>query len=114
MEESRFFHLFTKPKSDEHRIQELIDRYGEGATLKEIMEDVKNNSPYVNLPYVCPKCQGKGYLVREYNGYPAGLPDSGWVYEPAYDYSVCDVCDGMGYTETEVKPIVETKIVGYK
>lgn len=114
MDKDKFFSTFKKPKSDEIQIENLISRYGENTTLKEVLSDVKMRSPYRHLPYKCPKCNGQGYLVREYNGYPTGLPDSGWVYEPAYDYTTCDLCKGMGYTEKEMKPIIETKVVGYK
>ena len=114
MNKNDFFATFKKPKSDESQIQNLISRYGENTTLKEVLNDVKMRSPYTYLPYKCPKCHGQGYLVTEYNGYPTGLPDSGFVYEPAYDYKTCDLCKGMGYTEKEYKPITETKIIGYK
>lgn len=114
MNEFEFFATFKKPKADIEHIEELIKAYGENATLKDIHKKVSESSVYRNLPHKCPKCDGRGYIIREYNGYPSGLPDSGFVYEPAYDYSVCDVCDGLGWTKTKRKPIVETKIVGYE
>jgi DNA topoisomerase-1 len=52
----------------------------------------------------CPKCDGRGYIKCKYNGYPSGLPDSGWVYEEAFKDVKCDVCNGVGYTEKPMKP----------
>lgn len=114
MDKNKFFETFKKPKSDIKYVEDLISEFGSKTTLEEVLIQLIENSPYVHLPYKCPKCHGNGYLVREYNGYPSGLPDSGWVYKPAYDYTVCDVCKGMGWTEKELKPIIETKITGYE
>ena len=114
MDKDKFFSTFKKPKSDIIQIEELISKFGEDVTLKDVLEHVKSCSPYIHLPYKCPKCNGQGYLVTEYNCYPTGLSDSGWVYKPAYDYTTCDLCKGMGYTEKEMKPIIETKVVGYR
>ena len=114
MDRDKFFATFKKPKSDIEQIEGLVKKFGENITLGEVLNFVKTHSPYAHLPYRCPKCNGKGYLVREYNGYPSGLPDSGSVYEPAFDYSKCDLCDGMGYTEKERKPKFETKIIGWE
>ena len=113
MNKDSFFATFKKPKADIEQIEKLVSKFGGNVTLNEVLEYVKSHSPYVHLPYKCPKCNGQGYLVREYNGYPSGLPDSGSVYEAAYDYRKCDLCDGMGYTKKEMKPITETKIVGW-
>lgn len=112
MRKEEFFSTFTHPKKDQHDIQKLISKYGENATLKQVLEDIYAHSPYKYLTHKCPKCNGTGYIVKEYNAYPSGLPDSGWVYEAGYDYKKCDLCDGMGWTETERKPI--TKVVGYE
>ena len=114
MKESEFFAIFTPPRKEENKIKDLIRSYGGETTLNEVLNKIIQKSEYRFLPYKCPKCNGKGYLTKEYNGYPSGLPDSGWVYEPAYDYTKCDLCGGMGYTGKEMKPIVETKVVGYK
>lgn len=114
MDKNDFFATFTEPKSDQKEIVSLIERYGEDATLKEILEDIESKSIYRRYKYKCPKCEGKGYLVKEYNGYPSGLPDSGWVYEAAYDYRKCDLCNGLGYTEKEYKPKTVTTVIGYE
>lgn len=114
MTEDKFFRTFKKPKSDIEQIEKLIFQFGEKTTLGEVLDKVNKKSPYKHLKHRCPKCHGKGYTVTEYNGYPSGLPDSWCVYEAAYDYQACDLCDGMGWTETERKPIVEEKIVGYR
>ena len=114
MNRDKFFATFKKPKADIEQIEKLISKFGGNITLNEVLEYVKSHSPYIHLPYKCPKCNGQGYLVREYNGYPSGLPDSGSVYEPAFDYRICDLCEGMGYTNREMKPKFETKIIGWE
>ena len=43
----------------------------------------------------------QGKITVEYNGYPKGLPDSGFVYEAAYKSVECDLCAGEGYTREE-------------
>ena len=52
-------------------------------------------------PFVCPKCEGKGYNETDVNLYPAGLPDSGWVDDIHRLKLTCSLCDGHGYTEKE-------------
>ena len=90
----------------------LIHNYGPNTTLQEA-QDFYNKNKKLGY-YKCPKCGGKGYIVTEYNKYPSGLPDSGWVYEPGYDYKMCDLCKGDGYTLKQYKAKTETKIVGYE
>ena len=114
MDRDKFFSTFTPPKKDQHDIQKLISEYGENATLKQVLEHICSQSPYRFLKYKCPKCDGCGYTVKEYNAYPSGLPDSGWVYEPGYDYNVCNLCKGMGWTAREYKPKIQKTIVGYE
>jgi hypothetical protein len=80
----------------------LIHSYGPNVTLQEAQ--ARYNSKQ-KIGYKCPKCGGKGYIVTEYNAYPSGLPDSGWVYKPGYDYQMCDLCKGDGYTLKEYKQI---------
>lgn len=82
-----------------NQIKGLIDQYGEQATLEEILRRVQGNKVFK-----CPKCNGKGYVTTEYNGYPSGLPDSGFVYEPAFRQETCDLCKGDGYTSHKYKP----------
>lgn len=89
MRKEEFFSTFMHPKKDQHDIQKLINKYGENATLKQVLEDICGHSPYRYLTHKCPKCNGTGYV-----------------------YEKCDLCDGMGWTETERKPI--TKVVGYE
>lgn len=113
MTKEEFFYTFKVPMAELEEIEKLIKRFGEDATLCEIKEQIRKET-LSKYKFKCPKCQGKGYLVKEYNGYPTGLPDSGFVYEAAYDYKVCDVCKGIGYTEEEMEPIVKTEIIGYK
>ncbi len=62
-----------------NQVKELISQYGEQATLGEVLRKVQGNKVFI-----CPKCEGKGYITVEYNGYPSGLPDSGFVYQAAF------------------------------
>lgn len=80
-------------------IKGLVDRYGANTTLGKILTEIQGNKVHK-----CPKCNGLGYTEHEYNSYPEGFPDSGWVYQPAYKSVECDLCKGEGYTEHEYKP----------
>lgn len=62
--------------------------------------------------FLCPLCMGVGKIQQKYNAYPSGLPDSGFVDDWKYRNVHCNLCDGLGYTEKQLKPV--TKIVGYK
>lgn len=62
--------------------------------------------------HICPKCNGTGSVSIEYNAYPSGLPDSGWVEDIKTKIISCDLCAGGGYTEQKFEPV--TKVVGYK
>ena len=114
MDKDKFFSTFIPPRKNLNDIQELINKYGPDTTLKEVLDKVNESSPYRFLKYRCPKCSGLGYTVKEYNAYPSGLPDSGWVYEAGYDYDICNLCKGMGWTAREYKPKIKTTIVGYE
>jgi len=92
-------------------LETLIQKYGPDTTLSEAQKSYNEKK---NVGYKCPKCGGKGYIVKEYNAYPSGLPDSGWVYKPGYDYQMCDLCKGDGYTLIQYKPKIKTEIVGYE
>ena len=59
----------------------LINDYGDKATLSDILKIVADGRIYE-----CPKCNGLGYTVVEYNAYPEGLPDSCGVYEPGFKH----------------------------
>ena len=80
-------------------VKELVDAYGPDLTLGEMLKKIQGNKIHK-----CPKCNGQGFIRVEYNGYPRGLPDSGWVYEAAYKNVECDLCKGEGYTDREYKP----------
>lgn len=80
-------------------IVNLIADYGENATLKEVHAKIADGRLYR-----CPKCKGDGIVVIEYNGYPSGLPDSGFVYEPAFRNEECDLCQGHGFTKEQYQP----------
>jgi len=82
-----------------NEVKGLVDRYGADMTLGQVLIKVQGNKIYK-----CPKCEGKGFITIKYNSYPKGLPDSGWVYEPAYRDVECNLCNGEGYTDHEYKP----------
>ncbi len=43
-----------------------------------------------------------------------GLPDSGSVYDPGHEKHKCEICNGIGYTNREIKPVFDNpKIIGY-
>ena len=77
-------------------IIDLIKNFGEDTTLKQVL--------YSMTKYKCPKCNGRGKIKVEYNGYPKGFPDSGFVYEAAFKDIECDLCKGCGYTDKEYRP----------
>lgn len=80
-------------------IVNLIKIFGEDTTLKQVLLTVSGGRKYK-----CPKCNGAGKITVKYNGYPSGLPDSGFVYEAAFKDIECDICKGEGYTREEYKP----------
>lgn len=82
-----------------HEIVSLCDYYGENITLGELRKLIQGRKTHK-----CPKCNGTGIISVEYNGYPDGLPDSGWVYQAAFRNETCDLCKGEGYTGKLMKP----------
>ena len=88
-------------------VKKMIQEYGALTPLKDVFRIVLQNNIYE-----CPKCSGRGYIKIRYNGYPNGLPDSGWVYEEAYRDDKCDLCKGIGYTSKPMKP--KFKQVGWE
>ena len=79
----------------------LMKRYGENTTLKELVEKVQGNKIYK-----CPKCNGTGSVRKMIHA-------EVWGYQDAkYDYIDCDLCKGDGYTEHEYKP--KMKQVGWE
>jgi DnaJ-class molecular chaperone len=89
-----------------HELKRIIDIYGD----VKISEAIKS----YGRPYTCPKCNGDGVKKVTYNAYPSGLPDSGWVEDIRTRDIGCDLCEGHGYTEKELKPIIKKEIVGYE
>lgn len=81
-------------------LMNLINYYGDDVTLKDVLNDITNNKPI----YKCPNCNGTGKISVEYNGYPEGLPDSGFVYEPTYKDVECELCKSEGYTTVKYRP----------
>lgn len=84
--------------SEIYNLERLASRYGD-RKISDIITELKGKNIHK-----CPKCKGRGYVTEKYNGYPSGLPDSGWVYEAAYRDIKCDLCNGVGWTEHEYKP----------
>lgn len=80
-------------------IMMLCERFGYDAKLSDVLDKVR-----AGRVYECPKCHGVGTIKEEYNGYPSGLPDSGFVYEAAYRTVDCDLCQGHGYTKDKYVP----------
>lgn len=87
-------------------IEAMIKTYGD-VRLGDILQSFKR-------PYKCPKCDGRGGKQERYNAYPSGLPDSGWAVDWRYNFVECDLCVGHGALSREMKPVTETKIVGYE
>ena len=108
-------YFYKHPKDNTlSTLSALIMKYGGDMSIRQVMEAYKSELDHKRGKFICPKCNGKGYIVKEYNAYPGGLPDSGWVYKPGYDYNECDLCNGVGYTNKEYKAKTETKIIGYE
>lgn len=70
-------------------VEEITGMFGEDTRLGDV-----KNLLLGKKKHRCPKCHGKGYTEKEYNSYPTGLPDSGFVYEPAWKKITCDLCGG--------------------
>lgn len=87
-------------------IEALIKQHGEDMTLGEYLKEIRGDKIFK-----CPKCDGEGVTLVTYNKYPAGLPDSGWVYEEGKKIVDCDLCNGEGYTS--VKYVPKMKFDGY-
>lgn len=85
--------------SDLAIIERYAEKYGENATVKELLAMMKGTRQFR-----CPKCKGRGYVSKRYNAYPSGLPDSGWVDDWKKTDVECDLCNGYGWTEKEWKP----------
>lgn len=81
-----------------NNVKELYEEYGD-KPLSEIIQELKGDNKFE-----CPECKGLGYVSIEYNAYPSGLPDSGFVYKPGYKHRKCNLCNGLGYTEYEFEP----------
>lgn len=105
-----FFHNETYSEQMDFisKLKQLGRRYGENTSLSNIINFLKPKG------HRCPKCGGKGYTVEEYNAYPSGLPDSGFVYEAGYRNIPCDLCGGKGYTDVEYVEKFKTVSDGYE
>lgn len=85
--------------------------------MMSIYGDVKlsviRNNLLKNTPHICPKCNGHGCTSEQYNAYPSGLPDSGWVQDIRSRDVKCTVCNGEGYTPKLLRAIIKTEVTGY-
>ena len=90
---------YNPEKSQIYVITEMMSKFGRNVTLGDVFDELTRE-----CPYKCPKCAGRGYVKVEYNGYPSGLPDSGFVYEAAYRDEKCNLCNGTGWTKVKMKP----------
>lgn len=94
--------LYQKEPSFKLKVKDAIELracYGGNTTLDEVVSHIQGNKIHM-----CPKCYGTGQVLRRYNAYPKGLPDSGWVEDWKYENITCDLCKGDGYTEVEYQP----------
>lgn len=79
-------------------------------TLQKRYGDIKISEVIAkqNRPFICPKCNGTGSenrLVRQGNyGYT----------DDEYKIVDCNICDGYGYTQRQMKPKIKTEIIGYE
>ena len=90
-------------------VEEITGMFGEDTRLGDV-----KNLLIGKKKHRCPKCHGMGYTEKEYNNYPTGLPDSGFVYEPAWKKITCDLCGGEGWLEKEMKPKYKKVFDGYE
>lgn len=90
-------------------VEEITGMFGEDTRLGDV-----KNLLLGKKKHRCPKCHGKGYTEKEYNSYPTSLPDSGFVYEPAWKKITCDLCSGEGWLEKEMKPKYKKVLDGYE
>lgn len=88
-------------------IEKIVYESNDGKTFDNKLECIHHEGNYM-----CPKCKGEGIVKEKYNAYPSGLPDSGWVDDWKFKDVGCNVCNGKGYTERKLKPIIKT--VGYE
>ena len=90
-------------------VEEITGMFGEETKLGDVKILLLGKKKHR-----CPKCDGKGYTEEEYNSYPTGLPDSGFVYKPAWRKITCDLCGGEGWLEKEMKPKYKKVFDGYE
>ena len=90
-------------------VEEITGMFGEDARLGDVKSLLLGKKKHR-----CPKCHGKGYTEEEYNSYPTDLPDSGFVYKPAWKKITCDLCNGEGWLEKEMKPKYKKVFDGYE
>lgn len=90
-------------------VEEITGIFGEDTRLGDV-----KNLLLGKKKHRCPKCHGNGYTEKEYNSYPTGLPDSGFIYEPAWKKIACDLCGGEGWLEKEMKPKYKKVLDGYE
>ena len=72
--------------------------YDVNITIKELKEFIKKK-----YPYTCPKCKGKGKVW---------IPDEFGDGRTGNYFTECDICNGYGRTEKEMKP--KYQVIGYE
>lgn len=77
------------PTNSPAAIRRLIDRYGQGACLVNVLREVSTD-----MPHVCIKCHGQGFVFKNINTCKHKLGH--------YIARVqCDLCNGYGNTKHE-------------
>lgn len=78
-------------------LRSAIHKFGGNKPLNTLLKET------LEAWHECPKCQGTGVFVfkeQDYMSHPES-PSYGRVYETIRD---CDLCDGVGRTERQMKP----------
>lgn len=61
-----------------------------------------------NRDFLCPKCNGSGIERKLIKHGDYGYTDD------VYQNVDCDICDGHGYTQKQLKAKIKTEIIGYE
>lgn len=98
--------VFTTETYDEQlrfisKLKQISEMYGGDTKMSSITKLIKP------LGHRCPRCEGKGFTVEEYN------TSMEW-YVPGYRDVKCTLCDGKGYTDVEYVKKYKTVEDGYE
>lgn len=89
-----------------YQIGNMIDHRGDGEIEALVM---KHYAAFMKGKFICPKCHGDSTIMKERELLD---PMSGWPYKTETIEEPCDLCDGKGWTEKELKPVMG--VIGYK